>query len=306
MLGVMDRFIIIFEKSKLSMSKFATILGKDRRTLLTWIENRDKKTLSDEVKSIICSHFRYSKEIWDCDESEFYRYINEIDDSNLKIIDDGYEMLLKYIYENENEGSLILHPTFPNPAYRDFVIQSVYKDFDSQEAAKYRKKRGLKMRAYSFGASEWYSIKSLLEFCFANIGNFYTKEQKIQILELMIATFRDNLNKSIYFFDSYDKKIYGLDMFYLSLNIKEKKMFLKLPLETTIVEIKNSDLVSKIHTHYTHAKKCPAHIDPKDAVMIMELILESIKDGDDLESTCNKIDNLSSYGNLFTKVISRS
>ena len=215
-------------------------------------------------------------------------------------------MLLKYIYENENEGSLILHPTFPNPAYRDFVIQSVYKDFDSQEAAKYRKKRGLKMRAYSFGASEWYSIKSLLEFCFANIGNFYTKEQKIQILELMIATFRDNLNKSIYFFDSYDKKIYGLDMFYLSLNIKEKKMFLKLPLETTIVEIKNSDLVSKIHTHYTHAKKCPAHIDPKDAVMIMELILESIKDGDDLESTCNKIDNLSSYGNLFTKVISRS
>lgn len=306
MLGVMDRFIIIFEKSKLSMSKFATILGKDRRTLLTWIENRDKKTLSDEVKSIICSHFRYSKEIWDCDESEFYHYINEIDDSNLKIIDDGYEMLLKYIYENENEGSLILHPTFPNPAYRDFVIQSVYKDFDSQEAAKYRQKRGLKMRAYSFGASEWYSIKSLLEFCFANIGNFYTKEQKIQILELMIATFRDNLNKSIYFFDSYDKKIYGLDMFYLSLNIKEKKMFLKLPLETTIVEIKNSDLVSKIHTHYTHAKKCPAHIDPKDAVIIMELILESIKDGDDLESTCNKIDNLSSYGNLFTKVISRS
>ena len=46
MLSVMDRFIIIFEKSKLSMSKFATILGKDRRTLLTWIENKETKSLS--------------------------------------------------------------------------------------------------------------------------------------------------------------------------------------------------------------------------------------------------------------------
>lgn len=305
MLNAMERFIIIFEKSKLSMSKFATILGKDRRTLLSWIENSDKKSPSDEVKSLICSHFRYSKDIWDCDESEFYRYIDGLDDGDLRLIDDGYENLLKYIYENENEGSLILHPTFPNPAYRDFVTSSVYKDFDSDEAAQYRKKRGLKMRAYSFGAAEWYSIKSLLEFCFANIGNFYTKEQKIQILELMIVTFRDNLNKSIYFFDSYDKKIYGLDMFYLSVNPKEKRMFLKLPLETAIVEIKNSDLVTKIHTHYTHAKKCPTHIDPKDAVMVMELILNSLKDNESLEQTCDKIDKFSPYGAIFKKAISR-
>ena len=95
-------------------------------------------------------------------------------------------------------------------------------------------------------------------------------------------------------------------MFYLSLNIKEKKMFLKLPLETTILEIKNSDLINKIHTHYTHAKKCPTHIDPKDAVMVMELILESIKDNDDLMKTCAKIDKFTSYGKIFTKVISRS
>ena len=306
MLSAMDRLIIIFEKSKLSMSKFSTILGKDRRTLLSWIENKDTKSLNDDIKSTICSYFRYYKDIWDCDESEFYRYLNELDDSSLRIIDDGYESFLKYIYENENEGSLILHPTFPNPAYRDFVIEGIYNDFDSQEASKYRQKRGLKMRAHSFWVSEWYSVKSLLEFCFANIGNFYTKEQKIQILELMIVTFRDNLNKSIYFFDSYDKKIYGLDMFYLSLNIKEKKMFLKLPLETTILEIKNSDLINKIHTHYTHAKKCPTHIDPKDAVMVMELILESLKDNDDLMTTCAKIDKFTSYGKIFTKVISRS
>ena len=94
-------------------------------------------------------------------------------------------------------------------------------------------------------------------------------------------------------------------MFYLSVNPKEKRMFLKLPLETAIVEIKNSDLVTKIHTHYTHAKKCPTHIDPKDAVMIMELILNSLKDNESLEQTCDKIDKFSPYGAIFKKAISR-
>ena len=103
MLSAMDRLIIIFEKSKLSMSKFSTILGKDRRTLLSWIENKDTKSLNEDIKSTICSYFRYYKDIWDCDESEFYRYLNELDDSSLRIIDDGYESFLKYIYENVND-----------------------------------------------------------------------------------------------------------------------------------------------------------------------------------------------------------
>ncbi|HED6009672.1 TPA: hypothetical protein R5V86_000640, partial [Campylobacter coli] len=55
----------------------------------------------------------------------------------------------------------------------------------------------------------------------------------------MINTFKDNLNKSLYFFDSYDKKIYGLDVFYLSINAKENTMFFKAPLEMLLVEIKN-------------------------------------------------------------------
>ncbi|ENU2687969.1 hypothetical protein ACE4MO_000354 [Campylobacter coli] len=39
MLNSKDRTQVILEKSGLSLSKFATILGKDRRTLAKFIEN---------------------------------------------------------------------------------------------------------------------------------------------------------------------------------------------------------------------------------------------------------------------------
>ncbi|XTO84835.1 hypothetical protein J0E88_01310 [Campylobacter coli] len=56
----------------------------------------------------------------------------------------------------------------------------VYQNNDSEEARIYRIKRGEKMRAHSFNASEWYSIKSLLEFCFSPIGNFIQKNKKFK------------------------------------------------------------------------------------------------------------------------------
>ncbi|ELH2375057.1 hypothetical protein RO520_001851, partial [Campylobacter coli] len=180
-----DRTQVILEKSGLSLSKFATILGKDRRTLAKFIENDTVKELDTKSKEKICEFFRYPFKIWESNENEFYTLLNQIENNEIRIIDEGYIGGLKYIFENENEGSLILHPAFPNPAYRDFIVPLVYQNNDSEEARIYRIKRGEKMRAYSFNASEWYSIKSLLEFCFSPIGNFYTKEQKIQILELM-------------------------------------------------------------------------------------------------------------------------
>lgn len=304
MLNSKDRTQVILEKSGLSLSKFATILGKDRRTLAKFIENDTVKELDTKSKEKICEFFRYPFKIWESNENEFYTLLNQIENNEIRIIDEGYIGGLKYIFENENEGSLILHPAFPNPAYRDFIVPLVYQNNDSEEARIYRIKRGEKMRAYSFNASEWYSIKSLLEFCFSPIGNFYIKEQKIQILELMINTFKDNLNKSLYFFDSYDKKIYGLDVFYLSINAKENTMFFKAPLEMLLVEIKNSTLVHKIHEHYTHAKKCPAHILTQDACFIMEILLQCLKDNLDIKESCDILDKKSPYGNLFKKSLS--
>lgn len=304
MLNTREKMQEIFKKSALSLSKFAKILGKDRRTILSWLENKDKRELDENSKEKICDFFRYPFKIWNSDDAEFYSLLNGLVQEEVRIIDEGYVGGLKYIYENENEGSLILHPSFPNPAYRDFIVPSVYQNIDSEEARYYRKKRGEKMRSYSFVASEWYSIKSLLEFCFSPIGNFYTREQKISILELMLHTFKDNLNKSLYFFDSYSLKIYGLDMFYLSINIKENFMFFKAPLEMLLVEIRNSSLVYKLHHHYTNAKKCPVHIDPKDASFILELLIQCLKERLDLLSACEFIGKKSKYVDLFKKSLS--
>lgn len=304
MLNSKEKIRAILNKSGLSLSKFASIIEKDRRTLANFIENKKEKELDDKSKEKICEFFRYPLYIWESGEDEFHLLLNRLERNEIRIIDEGYIGGLKYIFENENEGSLILHPAFPNPAYRDFIIPLVHNQSDSEEAKIYRIKRGKKMRAHSFNASEWYSIKSLLEFCFSPVGNFYTREQKIKILELMINTFKDNLNKSLYFFDSYDQKFYGLDMFYLSINVKESKMFFKAPLKMLLVEIKNPILVNKIHEHYTHAKKCPAHIFPKDACLIMEILLECLKENLNIRESCEILDKKSEYGNFFKKSLS--
>lgn len=305
MLNSQQKLLEIFKKSGLSLSKFASILGRDRRTIANWIEKKHSKELDTKTKERICEAFRYPLQIWDDkEEINFYTLLNGIKNEELRIIDEGYARGLKYIFENENEGSLILHSAFPNPAYRDFIVPSVYQNIDSKEAKIYRQKRGEKMRAYSFRTSEWYPIKSLLEFCFSPIGNFYTREQKLAVLELMIRTFKDNLNKTLYFFDSYAQKIYGLDMLYISINIKNNSMFFKAPLEMCLVEIKNSSLISKIHHYYTHAKKCPAHVEPKDACFIMELLEFCLRENLSLTQTCDLIDEKSSYGQLFRKTLS--
>ncbi|EFU2399341.1 hypothetical protein KE543_002046, partial [Campylobacter coli] len=53
MLNSKDRTQVILEKSGLSLSKFATILGKDRRTLAKFIENDTVKELDTKSKEKI-------------------------------------------------------------------------------------------------------------------------------------------------------------------------------------------------------------------------------------------------------------
>ncbi|MGX2971098.1 hypothetical protein [Helicobacter sp. T3_23-1059] len=303
MLDSTQRLIKIFARSGLSVSKFANIVQKDRRTVSSWLNDTAKKEISQSVKISIAKAFRYPKEIWECEEKEFFDLLDSASADGIRIIDESYCAGVKYIYENENEGSLIIHPSFPNPAYRDFIVPLVYKKSNDELVESYRKKRGEKMRNYSFNASEWYSIKSLLEFCFSPIGNFYTKEQKMQILELMIDIFRDNLNKSLYFFDSYSQKIYGLDIFYTSINIKSQTMFFKAPMEAMIVEVHNKELIKKLHRHYTNAKECPPHIPPRDAVNILEMLLECLQNNLSLQETCEYLDKNSKYGELFFRTI---
>ena len=303
MLDSTQRLQKMFARSGLSVSKFAAMVQKDRRTVASWLDGNAKKDLTIHIRNAIAKALRYPKEIWECDEKGFYELLDSTNASEISIIDESYCAGVKYIYENENDGSLIIHPSFPNPAYRDFIVPLVYKKSNDELTESYRRKRGEKMRDYSFNASEWYSIKSLLEFCFSPIGNFYTKEQKLQILSLMIDIFRDNLNKSLYFFDSYSQKIYGLDIFYTSINAKNQTMFFKAPMESMIVEVHNSELIKKLHRHYTNAKECPPHIAPRDAVSVLEMLLECLKNDLSLQETCAYLDKNSKYGELFFRTI---
>ncbi|EKF3496368.1 hypothetical protein OZG68_000180 [Campylobacter jejuni] len=70
MLNSKDRTQVILEKSGLSLSKFATILGKDRRTLAKFIENDTVKELDTKSKEKICEFFRYPFKIWESNENE--------------------------------------------------------------------------------------------------------------------------------------------------------------------------------------------------------------------------------------------
>ena len=100
MLNTREKMQEIFKKSALSLSKFAKILGKDRRTILSWLENKDKKELDKDSKEKICEFFRYPLKIWDSDDVEFHSILNGLFKEEIKIIDEGYVGGLKYIYEN--------------------------------------------------------------------------------------------------------------------------------------------------------------------------------------------------------------
>lgn len=162
------------------------------------------------------------------------------------------------------------------------------------------------MLSYSFETIEWYSIRSLLAFCFSEIGNFYTKEQKIQILNLMIENFHENYNKRMYLFDSYSRKIYGLDTTYTSINIKNGVMFFKAPLESVFIEVRNKKLIERIHRHFTFGSEAPTHVNPNDATNVLKILKNSVELELGLCGAYEEINRKTAYAGLFKNNISIS
>ena len=301
-----EKIIAIYKRSELSISKFAKIIGKDRRTVTAWIDKVVDKKPSDDVLKRISSFFRYPDSIWDeeCKSDEFLELISQVPQEEIKIIDEGYLGGLKYILEHEDKERFVIHPQFPGPMYRDTTVPRVYRTKSSSEIEEFKKERTSRMLAYSFETTEWYSIKSLLDFCFSPIGNFYTKEQKIQILELMYSSFHENYNKRLYLFDSFSRKIYGLDTAYTSINIKNGVMFFKAPLESVFIEVRNKKLIERIHRHFTFGSEAPTHINPNDATKILKILKEAIEFNKSLEDAYEDINSKTLYGGLFRNNIS--
>ncbi len=283
-LSILEKLITIYERSGMSVSRFANIIGKDRRTLTSWINKSVTKDPPKEVLDSVARFFRYPERIWDtqCDKDEFFTLLTYVPKSEIAIIDRGYEGGLEYILEKEYERRFVIHPRFPGPAYRDKIIAFPYKFGNSQRAKNLRQERCNRILDASFESVEWYSIESLLHFAFSPIGNFYTQTQKKDVLALMIETFEDNYNKSLYLFDAQNNDVLGIDTTYASINPINNLMFFKMPIESLILEVCNKQLVSRIHKHFTTPSNAPKHIATKESLAILRSLQKCLKNNQTL------------------------
>ena len=160
--------IEIYQRSELSMSKFAKILTKDRRTVSSWIYREVKVTPKKDILDRVSSFFRYPDEIWDenCEKEEFLDLITSVPTKDVKIIEANHEGRLKYILKNEAEQRLVIHPKFPASVYRDVISPKFYAQKENSKVDALKKERIDKMLNYAYKSDEWHDIKIVTLFLF--------------------------------------------------------------------------------------------------------------------------------------------
>lgn len=296
-----EKIIEIYKRSNLSISKFSQLINKDRRTVTAWIDQVSDIEPPSEVKSDICNIFRYPDYIWEegCYGEEFVKSITQIPQKEVRIIDEDYYGRLKYIMELEANRRFVIQAQFPGPMYRDSTVQRVYRTKTSTEIEELKKIRIEQMLRYDYDTTEWYSIKSVLSFCFAEIGNFYTKEEKIKILELIYELFHNNYNKKLFLFDSFSRKIYGMETSYISINVKQKVLFFKSPIESVFIEIRNKNLVERMHKYYSSPIEAPSHVNFLESIKIIKILQDALKYNNSLIQAYETINRQTDYGELF-------
>ncbi|WP_419765911.1 MAG: hypothetical protein ACNI28_04530 [Arcobacter sp.] len=296
-----DKVIEIYKRSNLSISKFASLIQKDRRTVTSWVDRITDVEPSINVKDKICTLFRYPDYIWEeaCNDEEFIKSITQIPQKEVRIIDEDYYGRLKYIMEMEANRRFVIQAQFPGPMYRDTAVKRIYRTQTSSEIEELKQSRITQMLRYDYDTTEWYSIKSILSFCFASIGNFYTKEEKIKILELIYELFNNNYNKKLFLFDSFSRKIYGMETTYISINVKQKVLFFKSPIESVFIEIRNKNLVERMHKYYSSPIEAPSHVNFLESVKIIKILQDALKYSNDIKQAYETINRMTDYGELF-------
>jgi len=296
-----EKLIEIYARSNLSISKFASLIQKDRRTVTSWVDNVTQVEPPDDVKEKLCQLFRYPDFIWEegCTGDEFTKSITQIPQKEIRIIDDDYHGRLNYIMELEANRRFVIQAQFPGPMYRDTAVKRIYRTKTSKEIEELKEKRIEQMLKYDYDTTEWYSIKSVLSFCYSEIGNFYTKEEKIKILDLIYELFHNNYNKKLFLFDSYSRKIYGMETTYISINVKQKILFFKSPIESVFIEIRNKKLVERMHKYYSSPIEAPHHVNFLESIKIIKILRDAVKYNNNLVQAYEAINRLTDYGELF-------
>jgi len=296
-----EKFIEIFKRSNLSISKFASLIQKDRRTVTSWIDNLSDVEPNNDIKDKICQIFRYPNFIWEdgCVGEEFIKSITQIPQKEVRIIDEDYYERLKYIMELEKNRRFVIQSQFPGPMYRDTAVKRVYRTKTSADIEELKRQRIQQMLKYDYDTTEWYSIKSILSFCFASIGNFYTREERVQILDLVYELFNNNYNKKLFLFDFFSRKIYGMETTYISINVKQKILFFKSPIESVFIEIRNKNLVERMHKYYSSPVEAPCHVNFLESVKIIKILQEAVKYNNTIIQAYETINRTTNYGGLF-------
>ena len=296
-----EKLIEIYKRSNLSISKFASLIQKDRRTVTSWVDNLAQVEPPQDVKEKLCQLFRYPNYVWEdgCTGDEFLKSITQIPQKEVRIIDEDYYGRLKYIMELEQNRRFVIQAQFPGPMYRDTAVKSIYRTKTSKEIEELKQRRIEQMLRYDYDTTEWYSIKSVLNFCYSEIGNFYTKDEKIKILELIYELFNNNYNKKLFLFDSFSRKIYGMETTYISINVKQKILFFKSPIETVFIEIRNKKLVERMHKYYSSPIEAPHHVNFLESIKIIKILQDALKYGNTLIQAYESINRLTNYGELF-------
>ncbi len=296
-----EKFVEIYNRSNLSISKFASMINKDRRTVTSWIDKHTDVEPTKETKDKICQIFRYPDYIWEdaCSGEEFLKSITQIPQKEVRIIDEDYKGRLQYIIEHEKNRRFVIQAQFPGPMYRDSAVRKVYKGTTSIDIEELKQERINQMLRYDYDTTEWYSIKSVLSFCFASIGNFFTKDEKIKILELMYELFNNNYNKKLFLFDSFSRKIYGMETTYISINVKNKILFFKSPIESVFIEIRNKNLVERMHKYYSSPIEAPSHVNFLESVKILKILQDALKYNNTITQAYETINRETNYGELF-------
>jgi len=296
-----DKFIEIFKRSNLSISKFASLINKDRRTVTSWIDNVTDIEPSNDIKDKICGVFRYPDYIWEegCNGDEFLKSITQIPQKEVRIIDEDYYGRLKYIMELEQNRRFVIQAQFPGPMYRDTAVQEVYRTKSSKDIEELKQARIDQMLRYDYDTTEWYSIKSILSFCFASIGNFFSREEKIKILDIIYELFNNNYNKKLFLFDSFSRKIYGTETTYISINVKQKILFFKSPIESVFIEIRNKNLVERMHKYYSSPIEAPSHVNFLESVKIIKILQDALRYNNTIVQAYEVINRTTDYGELF-------
>lgn len=298
----LDKFIEIYKRSNLSISKFSSLINRDRRVVTSWIDRTSKANINGTLRNKICTLFRYPEYIWEegCYGDEFIKSISEIPKKEVKIIETDYKGRLKYIIKFEKDKRFVIQAQFPGPMYRDWAVKSAYRTSSvDKEVESFKLQRIEYMTKYDYDTTEWYSIKSILAFCFSNVGNFYTKPQRIEILEFMHSLFHNNYNKKLFLYDSHSRKLYGMETNYMSINAKDKIIFFKSPIEAVYIEINNKSLVERIHKYYSSPQIAPKHIDFLQSTKILEILITALKCNNNIKQAYNMINSQTKYGELF-------